>query len=43
MSWSTDDRTPGERGEAPLKVGEIKIPKHRFDSIDLYVSPDGQK
>lgn len=40
---ATDCRTDGERGEAPLKENEIRIPKYRFDSIDSYITPDGEK
>ncbi|CAD7093323.1 unnamed protein product [Hermetia illucens] len=42
ISASVDCRTPGERGEAPLKPGEIRIPKSRYDSIDSYLSEAGK-
>lgn len=40
-SQSTDCRTPGERGDAPLKEGEMRIPKSKYASIDSYLSADG--
>lgn len=40
---TTDCRTDGERGEAPLKKNEQKIPRSRYDSIDSYMSPDSEK
>lgn len=43
ISASVDCRTPGERGEAPLKPGEIRIPKSRYDSIDSYLSEAGKE
>lgn len=39
----TDCRTDGERGEASLKENEVRMPKSRYDSIDSYMSPDGEK
>lgn len=37
ISGSVDDRTPGERGLAPLQPGERVIRKSRYDSIDSYL------
>eukprot|EP01083_Nonionella_stella_P067605 178927_1 len=43
VRWSTiaqsvDDRTPGERGEQPLKDGEKRIFKSRYDSVSSFLS-----
>ncbi|KAJ7287577.1 glutamate-cysteine ligase catalytic subunit [Mycena rebaudengoi] len=35
-----DDRTEEERGLKPLKNDRFKIPKSRYDSVDLYISND---
>lgn len=43
LSESGDCRTAGERGEAPLKENERRIPKSRYASIDLYLSAAGEK
>lgn len=43
ISETSDDRTDEELGEAPLKENQVRMPKRRFDSIDSYVSPDGEK
>ncbi|XP_063704452.1 glutamate--cysteine ligase catalytic subunit [Culicoides brevitarsis] len=43
ISASVDCRTPEERGEKPLKEGQLRIHKSRYDSIDSYLSPAGQK
>lgn len=43
ISASVDCRTPEERGEAPLKPGQFRINKSRYDSIDSYLSPAGEK
>ncbi|KAF7980736.1 hypothetical protein HWV62_36753 [Athelia sp. TMB] len=40
IAGSVDDRTPGERGLSPLKEGERRIPKSRYDSVDMYLSTD---
>ncbi|ELU13874.1 hypothetical protein CAPTEDRAFT_24669, partial [Capitella teleta] len=42
IAGSVDDRTLGERGLEPLKEGEQRIPKSRYDSIDSYLSPSGE-
>lgn len=43
ISASVDCRTPEERGEKPLKEGQFRIYKSRYDSIDSYLSPAGEK
>lgn len=43
ISSSVDCRTPEERGEVPLKENQFRIHKSRYDSIDSYLSPDGEK
>lgn len=43
ISASVDCRTPEERGEAPLKEGQRRIYKSRYDSIDSYLSPAGER
>lgn len=43
ISASVDCRTPEERGEAPLKEGQRRIYKSRYDSIDSYLSPAGKR
>ncbi|KAG6375363.1 glutamate-cysteine ligase-domain-containing protein [Boletus reticuloceps] len=40
IAGSVDDRTAEERGREPLKESEYVIPKSRYDSVDLYISPD---
>lgn len=35
-----DDRSEGERGLAPLKEGEYRIPKSRYDSVSRYIAND---
>ncbi|KAL4073905.1 glutamate-cysteine ligase-domain-containing protein [Scleroderma citrinum] len=40
ISESVDDRTPEERGLVPLKNNKYVIPKSRYDSVDLYISPE---
>ncbi|KAL7415490.1 glutamate-cysteine ligase catalytic subunit [Mrakia frigida] len=42
IAGSVDDRTPGERGLEPLKEGERRIPKSRYDSVDSYMSSDAK-
>lgn len=42
ISASVDCRIPEERGEAPLKPGIRRISKSRYDSIDSYLSEDGE-
>ncbi|KAI9203672.1 glutamate-cysteine ligase-domain-containing protein [Polychytrium aggregatum] len=39
ISASVDDRTKEERGEEPLNSSRFRIPKSRYDSINLYLSP----
>ncbi|XP_055384819.1 glutamate--cysteine ligase [Condylostylus longicornis] len=43
ISASVDCRTSGERGETALKGGERRIYKSRYDSIDSYLSSEGEK
>lgn len=43
ISCSVDCRTPEERGDVPLKNNKFQIPKSRYDSIDSYLSPHGDK
>ncbi|KAI1290171.1 Glutamate--cysteine ligase catalytic subunit [Halotydeus destructor] len=43
ISQSVDDRTKEELGEEPLKNGKYRISKSRYDSIDMYISPCGEK
>lgn len=43
ISASVDCRTAEERGEVPLKENQFRINKSRYDSIDSYLSPDGEK
>ncbi|XP_017767969.1 PREDICTED: glutamate--cysteine ligase catalytic subunit [Nicrophorus vespilloides] len=43
ISGSVDDRTPEERGLKPLNNNKFVIGKSRFDSIDSYLSPQGEK
>ncbi|KIK67150.1 hypothetical protein GYMLUDRAFT_69344 [Collybiopsis luxurians FD-317 M1] len=40
VAGSVDDRTEEERGLKPLKHDRFKIPKSRYDSVDLYISED---
>ncbi|KAJ7680279.1 glutamate-cysteine ligase catalytic subunit [Mycena polygramma] len=40
IAGSVDDRTEEERGLQPLKNSRFKIPKSRYDSVDLYISTD---
>eukprot|EP00741_Cyanophora_paradoxa_P021342 tig00021348_g20601.t1 len=40
ISSSVDDRSPGERGIAPLAPGERRIKKSRYSSVDCYISND---
>ncbi|KNZ72047.1 Glutamate--cysteine ligase [Termitomyces sp. J132] len=40
IAGSVDDRTEEERGLKPLKNDRFKIPKSRYDSVDLYISND---
>jgi len=35
-----DDRTEEELGQIPLKTKEFTIPKSRYSSVDMYLSPD---
>lgn len=43
ISASVDCRTKEERGEVPLKDNQFRINKSRYDSIDSYLSPAGEK
>ncbi|EIW83068.1 glutamate-cysteine ligase catalytic subunit [Coniophora puteana RWD-64-598 SS2] len=38
IAGSVDDRTPEERGLKPLEANRFRIPKSRYDSVDLYLS-----
>ncbi|KAJ7593919.1 glutamate-cysteine ligase catalytic subunit [Mycena floridula] len=40
IAGSVDDRSEQERGLKPLKTDRFKIPKSRYDSVDLYISPE---
>jgi len=40
IAGSVDDRTEEERGLKPLKENKFRIPKSRYDSVDLYISND---
>ncbi|KAF8639556.1 hypothetical protein AX17_001460 [Amanita inopinata Kibby_2008] len=40
IAGSVDDRTEEERGLKPLKNSRFRIPKSRYDSVDLYISND---
>ncbi|TFK26502.1 glutamate-cysteine ligase catalytic subunit [Coprinopsis marcescibilis] len=40
IAGSVDCRTPEERGLEPLKNDRFRIPKSRYDSVDLYLSED---
>ncbi|KAL0956322.1 hypothetical protein HGRIS_002474 [Hohenbuehelia grisea] len=40
IAGSVDDRTEEERGLKPLKNDRFRIPKSRYDSVDLYISDD---
>ncbi|KAF8650391.1 hypothetical protein AX16_005199 [Volvariella volvacea WC 439] len=40
IAGSVDDRTEEERGLKPLKESRFRIPKSRYDSVDLYISTD---
>lgn len=43
ISASVDCRTLEERGLKPLKENKFRINKSRYDSIDSYLSEDGEK
>lgn len=43
ISGSVDDRTEEERGLKPLIENKFRIMKSRYDSIDSYLSPAGEK
>lgn len=43
ISQAVDDRTKEELGEEPLKNCKFRINKSRYDSIDSYISADGDK
>lgn len=40
IAGSVDDRTEEERGLKPLQNDRFRIPKSRYDSVDLYISPE---
>ena len=43
ISGAVDCRTREERGLEPLKNNKFRIFKSRYDSIDSYLSPQGEK
>ncbi|XP_005188299.1 glutamate--cysteine ligase [Musca domestica] len=43
ISSSVDCRTQEERGLKPLKENKFRIAKSRYDSIDSYLSPEGDQ
>lgn len=43
ISSSVDCRTEEERGLKPLKENRFRIAKSRYDSIDSYLSPEGEE
>lgn len=43
ISASVDCRTAEERGLKPLKENKYRIHKSRYDSIDSYLSPEGEQ
>lgn len=43
ISSSVDCRTREERGLEPLKENRFRINKSRYDSIDSYLSPEGER
>ncbi|KAM7348926.1 glutamate--cysteine ligase isoform 2-T12 [Cochliomyia hominivorax] len=43
ISSSVDCRTQEERGLKPLKENKFRIAKSRYDSIDSYLSPEGEE
>lgn len=43
ISGLCDCRTAEEKGEVPLKNDRFQISKSRYDSIDSYLSPDGDR
>ncbi|WVN90808.1 uncharacterized protein L203_106051 [Cryptococcus depauperatus CBS 7841] len=40
IAASVDDRSEEERGLKPLKENHYRIPKSRYDSVDLYIAND---
>lgn len=40
IAGSVDDRTEEERDLKPLQQDQFRIPKSRYDSVDLYISED---
>lgn len=42
IAASVDDRTDEEQGLKPLKENKFKIPKSRYDCIDMYISECGK-
>lgn len=43
ISMLCDDRTDEELGKVPLKTKQFRIPKSRYGSVDMFISPDGEK
>ncbi|XP_072029368.1 glutamate--cysteine ligase catalytic subunit-like [Amphiura filiformis] len=43
IAASVDDRTKEERGLEPLKENKFRISKSRYDSIDSYLSKEGER
>ena len=42
ISDSVDDRTDEERGVKPLNSSKFRIPKSRYDSVDMFISEVGK-
>lgn len=42
ISMLCDDRTDEETGLSPLSTKPFRIPKSRYSSVDMYISPDGE-
>ncbi|OXM75866.1 glutamate-cysteine ligase catalytic subunit [Cryptococcus neoformans Bt63] len=40
IAASVDDRTDEERGLKPLRENTYRVPKSRYDSVDLYIAND---
>lgn len=43
ISAASDCRTAGERGEGPLEENERFIPRSRCDSINSFISANGEE
>lgn len=43
LRGSLDCRSAVERGIGPLKQNQFRIEKYRYDSIDAYLTPDGEE